>query len=34
VKFDGIEIEAQTPEQVEALLARLDVLRQSRNARG
>ena len=33
-KFDDSETEAQTPEQVEALLARLDVLRQSRNARG
>jgi hypothetical protein len=33
VKFDDIEIEAQTPEQVEALLARLEGLRQSREAR-
>ena len=32
VKFDDIEIEAQTPEQVETLLARLEVLRQSRKA--
>ena len=32
VKFDGIEIEAQTPEQVETLLARLEGLRQSRKA--
>ena len=32
VKFDDIEIEAQTPEQLETLLARLEGLRQSRNA--
>ena len=32
VKFDDAEIEAQTPEQVETLLARLEELRQSRNA--
>ena len=32
VKFDGIEMEAQTPEQVEALSARLEGLRQSRKA--
>ena len=30
VKLDEIEIEAQTPEQVETLLARLEGLRQSR----
>ena len=30
VKFDDVEIEAQTPEQVETLLARLEALRQSR----
>jgi hypothetical protein len=30
VKFDDIETEAQTPEQVEALLARLELLRRSR----
>jgi hypothetical protein len=30
VKFDDIEIEAQTREQVEILLARLETLRQSR----
>ena len=33
VKFDDIELEAQTPEQVETLLARLEGLRQSRKAR-
>jgi hypothetical protein len=32
VKFDEIEIEAQTPEQLETLLARLEALRQSRKA--
>ena len=32
VKFDDIEIEAQTPEQVETLLARLEALRQNRKA--
>ena len=32
VKFDDAEIEAQTPEQVEILLARLEGLRQSRKA--
>ena len=32
VKFDDIEIEAQSPEQVETLLARLEGLRQSRKA--
>jgi len=32
VKFDDIEIEAQTPEQLETLLARLEGLRQSRKA--
>ena len=32
VKFDDIEIEAQTPEQVETLLARLELLRQRRMA--
>lgn len=32
VKFDDNEIEAQTPEQVETLLARLEALRQSREA--
>ena len=32
VKFDDVEIEAQTPEQVETLLARLEALRQSRKA--
>jgi hypothetical protein len=32
VIFDDIELEAQTPEQVETLLARLDGLRQSRKA--
>jgi hypothetical protein len=30
VKFDDVEIEAHTPEQVETLLARLEALRQSR----
>jgi hypothetical protein len=33
VEFDDIEIEAQTPEQVETLLARLEALRQSREER-
>ena len=32
VKFDDVEIEAQTPEQAETLLARLEALRQSRKA--
>ena len=32
VKFDDIEIEAQTPKQIETLLARLEALRQSRKA--
>ena len=32
VKFDDAEIEAQTPEQAETLLARLEGLRQSRKA--
>ena len=32
VKFDDNEIEAQTPEQVETLFARLEALRQSREA--
>ena len=32
VKFDDVEIEAQSPEQVETLLARLEGLRQSRKA--
>jgi len=32
VKFDDAEIEAQSPEQVETLLARLEGLRQSRKA--
>jgi hypothetical protein len=32
VKFDDIELEAKTPEQVETLLARLEGLRQSRKA--
>lgn len=30
VKFDDIEIEAQTPEQVESLLSRLEALRQNK----
>ena len=30
VKFDDVEMEAQTPEQVEALLARLELLGRSR----
>ena len=32
LQFDDIEIEAQTPEQAETLLARLEALRQSRKA--
>ena len=32
VNFDDVEIEAQTPEQAETLLARLEALRQSRKA--
>jgi len=32
VKFDGAEIEAQTPGEVETLLERLEALRQSREA--
>ncbi len=34
VKFDDIEMEARTPEQVESLLARLEGLRRSREAAG